>query len=442
MHLIARSTFFRMFLATLSIALLATLISVTTSWMATRPLSSHALPMTVALAEASEAVHSVLAESREYVIGHEEEDVLEDLAEQIEAGRLALQRYLEIAHTAEELQTGEELKRLSAQSGELATKLVEAVDRAPVRSRLTDPTVLDVLEELEELEEPLSEHLAFAQHLALEERAEATAMIQRAAVAAVVVCLLIAAALAWAMSYSMAGPISRLIAAAERMAQGDLQPLETHTEKGDLGRIAAALEVLREAWVSSIARVRGHAAIVDRSSTQLAAAAGGFSAGAQEWTGDVDAAIERVKTLATGLGSAVSAWELADRTGAAGSVHAGDAAKALEQLRGELGAGADRAPDTAGPPALHRLTQLVEDISDDLRETVAVVAEATRTTRSQEGEASGLEGTMTQLRAVTRRNLSAAEEVTACASDLADQASGLREAVGFFRTPESSEAEA
>ncbi len=115
------------------------------------------------------------------------------------------------------------------------------------------------------------------------------------AVSVAVAGVLVLAALGWAVTRSVVGPLRRVAAVVGAMAEGDLRGGTGVHSRDEVGRMAAALE-------TAMADVRGVVAAIGDSSTTLAAATEQLSASASDMAALADRSSTRSEVVSTAAG--------------------------------------------------------------------------------------------------------------------------------------------
>ncbi|MGX5655083.1 methyl-accepting chemotaxis protein [Geodermatophilus nigrescens] len=187
---------------------------------------------------------------------------------------------------------------------------------------------------------------------------------------AVVVALagvLVLAALGWAVTRSVVGPLRRVAAVVAGMADGDLRGGSGVTSGDEVGRMAVALE-------TALADVRGVVAAIGDGSATLAAATEQLSASAADMARLADSSSTRSGVVATAAGEVSTTVS----TVAAGSQQMGASIREIAQNAAEVARVAGQAVAVAGETtaSVERLGTSSAEIADVVR-VITGIAEQT-----------------------------------------------------------------
>jgi methyl-accepting chemotaxis protein len=306
--------------------------------------------------------------------------------------------------------------------------------------------------------------------------------------------LLFAAAISVWVTRSITRPVLGVVAAAERIAAGDLEELVEVESRDEVGNLQAAMRAMAEKLAQVIGEVRGGAEALTGASAQVSATAQALSQGtgeqaasleettssleemsasitqnaessrqteamanegarnAEEGGKSVAETVEAMKAIAEKIGIIE---EIAYQTNLLALNAAIEAARAGEHGKGfavvatevrKLAERAQKAAKEIGSLAgssvqvAERSGQLIVQLVPAIRKTADLVQEVAAASQEQSAGVGQVSKAMSVVDQVTQRNASAAEELSSTAEEMASQAEALEQLVGFFRMAGSAHA--
>jgi methyl-accepting chemotaxis protein len=289
-----------------------------------------------------------------------------------------------------------------------------------------------------------------------------------------------------ALTRSITLPLRDALAAADRIARGDLRETVAVTGRDEIGQLEAAMRSMIERLGEVIGEVRGGADALTAASQQVSSTAQTLSSGTGEQAASVE---ETTSSLEEMTGSITSNAESSRRTeamakeGAQSAEESGEAVRetvaamksiaerigiieeiayqtnllalnaAIEAARaGDHGKGfavvatevrklAERAQKAAqdigvlagsSVTVAERSGRLLEALVPSIRRTAEVVQEVATASQEQSSGVVQVSRAMTVVEQVTQRNASASEELSSTAEEMAAQAEALQHLVRFF----------
>jgi methyl-accepting chemotaxis protein len=278
------------------------------------------------------------------------------------------------------------------------------------------------------------------------------------------VSLAISIAIGIFFTRSITVPIAEVVAASERIAQGDLMTTVQVTGSDETGRLQAAMRDMGERLTRVIGEVRAAAGALASASEQMSATSQAVAQGTSEQAASIEETTSSLEQMSASISEnadksrqtdesmqAIShkitiIEEIAYQTNLLALNAAIEAARAGEHGRGfavvaaEVRKLAERSQmasreitgvaDLVGEgnarqtdlPSIRRTSELVQNVAAACREQAAGVAQ--------------INTAISQVDQVTQRNASAAEELASTAEELSAQAEALRELMGFFKVAE------
>jgi methyl-accepting chemotaxis protein len=322
---------------------------------------------------------------------------------------------------------------------------------------------------------------------ALDSRAQRTEGTARTSIAAVFVG---AALLLLSFGFLLARRVRRglkaAVAAAERIASGDLSEQVLVTSQDELGDLQRAMRDMGSRLATVIAEVRGGADALGAAAGQVSATAQSVSQGTGEQAASVEQMTTSLGQVSDSIGLSARNSRETEDTSAKGAAHAEESGRAVQETveamraiaerisiveeiayqtnllalnaaieaarAGDHGRGfavvaaevrklaerAQRAAKEIGELATRsvgiadRSGSLLVELVASIRKTAGLVHEVSQTAQEQAANVSQVTKGMSEVETVTQRNASAAEELSSTAEEVASQAVALQELVAFF----------
>jgi methyl-accepting chemotaxis protein len=280
--------------------------------------------------------------------------------------------------------------------------------------------------------------------------------------------------------------LAAAVAAAERIASGDLSARVEVTSRDELGELQRAMRDMGERLATVIAEVRGGADALGAAAGQVSATAQSVSSGTGEQAASVEEMTGSLGQMSDSIGLSARNSRETEEMSAKGAAHAEESGKAVQETvaamraiaerisiveeiayqtnllalnaaieaarAGDHGKGfavvaaevrklAERAQGAAkeiGELAgrsvgiADRSGALLVELVASIRKTAGLVHEVSQTAQEQAAGVSQVTKAMSTVEAVTQRNASAAEELSSTAEEVASQAISLQQLVSFF----------
>jgi methyl-accepting chemotaxis protein len=370
---------------------------------------------------------------------------------------------------------------------ERAKKLFEQGLRAEGAAALTS----DVLPRLEEYKERWQAFVDLQRSMmeqAVDESAETYAGARVLTLALVAAAVLVALVVGIYVTRSIGRPLAGVVAAAERIATGDLRETIEITRRDELGTLQAAMRAMSEKLAQVIAEVRGGADALAGASAQVSSTSQTLSQGTSEQAASVEETTSSLEQMSAAISQNAESSRQTETMAKEGLRRAEESGKlvvetveamksitekisiveeiayqtnllalnaAIEAARaGAHGKGfavvaaevrklaerAQRAAQEIGSLAgtsvalAERSGRLIVELVPAIRKTADLVQEVAAASGEQSSGVSQVSKAMTAVDDVTQRNASAAEELSSTAEEMAAQAESLQQLIGFFST--------
>jgi methyl-accepting chemotaxis protein len=289
-------------------------------------------------------------------------------------------------------------------------------------------------------------------------------------------------------------PVAAAVAAATRIANGDLRESVEITSRDELGRLQEAMRLMGDKLGEVIGEVRGGAEALTAASAQVSSTSQSLSQGTGEQAASVEETTSSLEEMSASITqnaensrqteqmassgarnaeeSGVSVTqtvgamksiaekisiieEIAYQTNLLALNAAIEAARAGEHGRGfavvatevrKLAERAQKAAKEIGELAgssvkvAERSGVLIAELVPAIRKTADLVQEVAAASQEQSAGVGQVSKAMAQVDAVTQRNASAAEELSSTAEEMSSQAEALLQVIGFFVVKEAGHA--
>jgi methyl-accepting chemotaxis protein len=280
--------------------------------------------------------------------------------------------------------------------------------------------------------------------------------------------------------------LAAAVAAAERIASGDLSDPVEVTSRDEIGDLQAAMRAMGERLATVIGEVRGGADALGAAAGQVSASAQSVSQGTGEQAASVEDMTRSLGQMSDSIGLSARNSRETEEMSTKGAAHAEESGRAVQETveamraiaerisiveeiayqtnllalnaaieaarAGEHGKGfavvaaevrklAERAQGAAkeigelagrSVSVADRSGVLLVELVEMIRKTAGLVGEVSQTAQDQSLGVTQVTQAMSTVEAVTQRNASAAEELSSTAEEVASQAISLQELVAFF----------
>ncbi|BDG02620.1 methyl-accepting chemotaxis protein [Anaeromyxobacter oryzae] len=319
------------------------------------------------------------------------------------------------------------------------------------------------------------------------EKDEAYASARAVTIALMIAALVVAIAVASYVTRSITVPVASAVAAADRIARGDLRDAIAVTSRDEVGKLQAAMREMAEKLAEVIGEVRGGAEALTGASQQVSATAQALSQGTGEQAASVEETTSSLEEMSASItqnaessrqteamaqASARNAEEsgksvaetvaamkaIAEKIGiieeiayqtnllalnaAIEAARAGEHGKGFAVVATEVRKLAERAQKAAkeigslagsSVDVAERSGKLIVELVPAIRKTADLVQEVAAASQEQSAGVGQVSKAMGVVDQVTQRNASAAEELSSTAEEMSSQAEALQQLVAFFQ---------
>jgi methyl-accepting chemotaxis protein len=264
---------------------------------------------------------------------------------------------------------------------------------------------------------------------------------------------------------SITVPIAEVVAASERIAQGDLMATIQVTGSDETGRLQAAMRDMNERLTRVIGEVRAAAGALASASEQMSSTSQAVAQGTSEQAASIEETTSSLEQMSASISENADKSrqtdesmqaiahkitiieEIAYQTNLLALNAAIEAARAGEHGRGFAVVAAEvRKLAERSQMASREITGVADLVGEQtarqsdlpsIRRTSELVQNVAAACREQASGVAQINTAISQVDQVTQRNASAAEELASTAEELSAQAEALRELMGFFKVADA-----
>ena len=307
-------------------------------------------------------------------------------------------------------------------------------------------------------------------------------------VVVVILALLIGSILAFIISKSITGPISRGVSFAKTISSGDLTAELNLDQTDEVGQLAKALNDMVQNLANVVGQIRSATDNVNAGSSELSSTSQQLSQGATEQAASVEETTSSMEQMSSNIQQNADNSNQTEKISLKASKDANDSGKAVNESvaamkeiaskisiieeiarqtnllalnaaieaarAGEHGKGfavvaaevrklAERSQTAAGEiselssssvEVAEKAGGMLEKLVPDIQKTAELVQEISASSNEQNVGAEQINKALQQLDQVIQQNASASEEMASTAEELSSQAMQLQDTIGFFKT--------
>ena len=317
---------------------------------------------------------------------------------------------------------------------------------------------------------------------------------RQAMLALVLLAVAFAAVTAVVATRGLTQPVGDLVAAAEKIAAGDLR-VQVAVDRGDeLGRLQGAMKEMSERMAVVIGEVRAGAGALSTAAAQVSATSQSLAQGTSEQASSVEETTSSLEEMSASITQNAENSRQTEQMAQQGAADAEESGRAVRESAAAMTAIAERisiveeiayqtnllalnaaieaaragehgrgfavvatevrrlaessqkaAKEISGLSAssvkvASRSGALLEELVPSIRKTADLVQEVAAASSQQSAGVAQINRAMAQVDQITQRNASATEELATTAEEMATQADALSRLVGFFQVTDADPA--